>query len=154
MAEQKVDIEQLLAEGRSIQIKPQGTSMFPLFLEGRDEAVIAPLTESGRASLRCGDVVLYRRDHGILVLHRISRCTSKGFYLVGDHQSELEGPIRGDQIRGILTGFIRSGKYCSVRHPVYILASRCWLVLRPLRPGILWFLHWVKDYFRKSSSDR
>lgn len=153
MKKQSVDIEQLLAEGQTIQIKPRGTSMYPLFLEGRDEAVIAPLTDKGNGcvSLRRGDVVLYRRDHGILVLHRICRRTSAGFYLVGDHQSELEGPVRDEQMRGILTGFLRNGRYYSVRHPVYILASRCWLALRPLRPWLFQILHRVKRFFKKNT---
>ena len=35
-----IDIEQLLAEGKTIRIKPQGYSMYPLFVPGRDEASI------------------------------------------------------------------------------------------------------------------
>ena len=33
-------IEQLLADGQTIKIKPQGYSMYPLFVPGRDEACI------------------------------------------------------------------------------------------------------------------
>ena len=62
--EAKISPEELLAEGRTIQIKPQGYSMYPLFVPGRDSAVIAPPEKSGRqgANLRYrrGDVVLYR----------------------------------------------------------------------------------------------
>ena len=39
----KYDIEQLLATGHPIRIKPQGYSMYPLFIPGRDEAVIEPV---------------------------------------------------------------------------------------------------------------
>ena len=35
-----LDIEQLLKQGNVIRIKPQGTSMYPLFVPGRDEACI------------------------------------------------------------------------------------------------------------------
>ncbi|MCD8014029.1 MAG: S24/S26 family peptidase [Lachnospiraceae bacterium] len=148
MEKQKADIEQLLAEGQVIQLKPRGTSMYPMFVEGRDEAVIAPLKKiiqaDGSLRLRRGDVVLYRREDGILVLHRICRCAREGYYLVGDHQSVEEGPIRDDQIRGILTGFIRRGNYCSVRHPVYLLAVRIWLILLPVRPKITRALYRIK----------
>lgn len=34
------DIEQLLKNGSAVKLKPQGYSMYPLFLPGRDEAVI------------------------------------------------------------------------------------------------------------------
>ncbi|MCD7956239.1 MAG: S24/S26 family peptidase [Lachnospiraceae bacterium] len=148
MEKQKADIEQLLAEGRVIQLKPRGTSMYPMFVEGRDEAVIDPIKKvtqaDGSLRLRRGDVVLYRRDGGILVLHRISRCAQEGYYLVGDNQSVEEGPIRGGQILGILTGFIRKGHYCPARHPVYQLASRIWLILLPVRPKITRTLHRIK----------
>lgn len=110
------DIEQLLKDGSSIRLKPQGYSMYPLFHPGRDEAVIEAYPIH---LLRRGDIILYRREQGILVLHRICRITSDGFYLVGDNQTEIEGPLRPDQIRGKLTGVVRNGKSFSVSHPVY-----------------------------------
>lgn len=36
----KIDLEQLLRDGNIIRIKPQGYSMYPLFIPGRDEALI------------------------------------------------------------------------------------------------------------------
>lgn len=57
----KYDIEQLLATGHPIRIKPQGYSMYPLFIPGRDEAVIEPVTPD---KLHRNDVALYRRDRG------------------------------------------------------------------------------------------
>lgn len=125
------DIEQLLKDGSAIQLKPQGYSMYPLFHPGRDEAIIEayPIDQ-----LRRGDVILYRRDQGILVLHRICRITSDDFYLVGDNQTEIEGPLRPDQIRGKMTGVVRGGKSFSVSHPLYRVLSSLWLFLRPIRP--------------------
>lgn len=127
----EIDIEQLLADGHPIRIKPQGYSMYPLFIPGRDEAIIEPVFPE---TLRRNDVALYRRDHGILVLHRICRITSNGFYLVGDNQSELEGPLRPDQFRGRLTAVIRDGRQISVRNPLYRFLTSLWLFLRPIRP--------------------
>lgn len=127
----RIDLEQLLKDGNIIRIHPQGYSMYPLFLPGRDEALI----ESACAdTCRKNDVVLYRRDSGILVLHRICRITDDGFYLVGDNQWEVEGPLRPAQIIGRLTAFIRNGKEISVRQPFYRFLSSLWLFLLPLRP--------------------
>ena len=95
------DIEQLLKNGSAVKLKPQGYSMYPLFLPGRDEAVIEHCVPS---ELHRGDVILYRRVQGILVLHRICRITRDGFYLVGDNQTEVEGPLSPEQIHGKLTG--------------------------------------------------
>ena len=141
-----VDIERLLEQGRSIQVKPQGYSMYPLFVPGRDEAIIEK-AESVR--LKRGDVVLYRREGGILVLHRIWRVRKEGFFMVGDNQSEVEGPLHREQIKGILTGFIHKGKYVSVKNPVYYLACRLWLFLRPVRPVLSRIAAAVKRMFRR-----
>lgn len=124
------NIESLLAEGKNVQLHPDGYSMYPMFFPGRDEAVIAPVNT---AKLKRGDVVLYRRDESILVLHRICRRKDNQFYMVGDNQVAVEGPLRSDQIKGILIAFIRNGKQISVNNPLYIVSSRIWLVLRPIR---------------------
>lgn len=132
----KINIEELLAQGTTIQMKPQGYSMYPMFVPSRDEAVIAPVDVS---TLRRGDVVLYRRDQvqgGILVLHRIYRRQGDAFYMVGDNQSEIEGPLRADQIRGKLIAWIRNGKRRSVKHPGYRMFFGMWLWMLPLRAPI------------------
>ena len=126
-----IDIEQLLASGTTIKIKPQGYSMYPLFVPGRDEACIE---RTHFSSLKRGDVILYRRDKSILVLHRIWKITGNSFYMVGDNQTEIEGPLRADQVRGKLTGFVRNGKFVDVQNPIYRFLSGLWLFLRPLRP--------------------
>lgn len=138
MQEERVDIEKLLREGKNISIRPQGYSMYPVFVPGRDEAIIEPVNA---ADLRRGDVVLYRRDKeaehgGILVLHRIWKVKPEGFYLVGDNQKEIEGPLRADQMKGIMAGMNRKGKYVSVTNPVYRFLTGIWLWLRPVRPVI------------------
>lgn len=128
--EAKIDIEELLERGETIQIHPQGYSMYPLFIPGRDEAII------GRADvskLRRGDVVLYRRENSILVLHRIWEKRPEGFYMIGDNQMEVEGPLRPEQIRGILLAFIKKGRKISVKNPLYIMISRLWMLAKPLR---------------------
>ena len=101
----KIDLEQLLRDGNIIRIKPQGYSMYPLFIPGRDEALIQ---QTDGTDCHRNDVVLYRRDQGILVLHRICRITSDGFYMVGDNQYEVEGPLRQDQIIGKLIAVNRN----------------------------------------------
>lgn len=143
----KFDIEQLLADGHPIRIKPQGYSMYPLFIPGRDEAIIEPVLPE---TLRRNDVALYRRDQGILVLHRICRVTSDGFYLVGDNQSEIEGPLRPDQFRGKLVTVIRKGRTISVRGPVYRFLTSLWLFLRPVRPFFHKFCALLRKLLPKS----
>lgn len=133
MQDGKVSPEALLLEGRTIQFQLTGYSMYPLFVPGRDQAVVAPIRD---VTPRRGAVVLYRRDGGILVLHRVWKCRSDGFYLVGDNEHKIEGPLRRDQIKGILVGIVRKGRYFSVDNLLYRAVSGLWLRLRPLRPQL------------------
>lgn len=132
--QKKYEIEKLLEEGKAIQIFPEGYSMYPMFVPGRDEAVIKL---ADPFALKRGDVVLYRRESGILVLHRLWKRKKDGFYMIGDNQSLIEGPIKEDQIKGVLTAFIRKGKQIGVRHPVYQASAHIWLLLRPFRRKIM-----------------
>ena len=43
--------------------------------------------------------------------------------MAGDNQTEVEGPVEEDQIRGILTAFVRNGRRISVKNPVYVIWS-------------------------------
>lgn len=142
----KKDIEKLLAEGNIIQIKPIGYSMYPLFIPDRDEAVIAPVNDR---KLKRGDVVLYRRENSILVLHRIWKKAGSNFYMVGDNQKEIEGPLKQEQIKGILVEVIRNGRHFSVKNIGYRFGAAIWLLLRPIRPYISKKIAGVKA-FRKN----
>lgn len=143
--EKTVDLERLLSEGNTVQIKPRGWSMYPMIRPG-DEAVIAPVNAE---KLKRGDVVLFRREGGILVLHRIWKVSGKGLFLVGDNQVEVEGPVKREQIRGRLTAFIRKGKTISVRNPAYRVLTLLWLRLRPIRNVIKRPAAWMKRKFFK-----
>ena len=92
--------------------------------------------EDGRA-LRRGDVVLYRRENGMLVLHRIYKIGQDGLYLLGDHQTAIEGPVRREQVKGKMTGMVRDGRYMDVGNPGYRMLSVVWLWLRPARRAIM-----------------
>lgn len=130
---ERIDIEEALREGKSIQIRPQGYSMYPLLVPGRDEVI---LRAADPAELRRGDVVLYRREGSILVLHRIWKKRSDGFYMVGDNQTKVEGPIAAEQVRAIMTGIIRKGRYLPAGNPGYRFLAAVWLLLRPFRRAI------------------
>lgn len=125
------DLEKLLQDGNIIEIKPQGYSMYPLFTPGRDFARIEQIPID---LFQKGDVALYRREQGILVLHRICKITNDGFYMVGDNQSEIEGPLSPEQLKGKLIVFVRKGHIYTVNHPLYRFQSKLWLWMLPIRP--------------------
>ena len=133
MEKEKIDVEGLLSRGQSVEIYPTGYSMYPLVIPGRDRAVLAPFIRQ-RDQVRKGDVLLFRRKHSILVLHRVCRVGADGVYFVGDNQKEVEGPIPYNQIVGKATAFVRKGRRISVGRPMYRILTGLWLWLRPIRP--------------------
>ena len=133
--EQIYEIEPLLKAGACIQIYPQGYSMYPFIDPRRDEVVLAGIEEG--SALRRGDVVLYRRENGMLVLHRIYKIGQDGLYLLGDHQTAIEGLVRREQVKGKMTGMVRDGRYMDVGNPGYRMLSVVWLWLRPARRVIM-----------------
>lgn len=133
------DIEKLLKEGNCIRFKPQGYSMYPVLVPGRDEVIVAPIEEA--QTLKRGQVVLYRRyktngEKDILVLHRICKVNEQGIYLVGDNQKEVEGPLQMTQMLGIATTIYRKGCEISTDNLWYRFVTGIWLILRPVRPMI------------------
>lgn len=122
-----------LKEGQTVEIHPQGSSMFPLLTEGRDSVLICSLDDT---TPKRGDILLYQRSNGLLVLHRVYRTRQDGFYFVGDNQTEIEGPLERSQLLAKVTHIRRKGQLFSIKHPIYLLISRAWLFLRPIRPYI------------------
>ncbi len=143
---EKKCIEELLQQAETVQVAPEGYSMYPMFVPGRDKAV---LKQADTTQLKKGDVILYRRPGSILVLHRICRHTSEGFFMVGDNQVEVEGPLAEEQIIGVLTGFVRKGRLISVHNPLYVLYAGIWLFLRPVRRPLQITAAFMKRIVRK-----
>ena len=147
---EKKNPEAVLRSGKSIEMAVLGWSMYPLIVYGRDRVVLAPV--KGRRLKRL-DIVLFRRKGSILVLHRIAKCrrTSDGknvYYIVGDNQKELEGPVAEEDICGVVTKVIRNGRKISVKDPLYIASVRVWMFLRPVRPVISKVVSRVKKSLR------
>ncbi|MFQ7768310.1 MAG: S24/S26 family peptidase [Fusicatenibacter saccharivorans] len=90
------DIEQLLKDGSAIRLKPQGYSMYPLFHPGRDEAVIEAYPIH---LLRRGDIILYRREQGILVLTGSAASLRMAFIWSGTTRPKSKG--RSARIRSV-----------------------------------------------------
>ena len=140
------NVEELLQEGKAVQIKPRGYSMYPVIVPGRDEVIVR---KEDLSELKRGDVVLYRRDGSILVIHRIYRKKEDGYYMVGDNQTEIEGPLRPDQIRGKMVALIRNGKEIDVRSLRYRIPCSIWLFMRPVRRPVSLAAAFVKRLLKK-----
>jgi hypothetical protein len=81
-----------------------------------------------------GDVVLYRRESGRYILHRIYRMRRDGSVLmVGDAQQEIEILPSRDMICARVTSARHQGKLCQPGQLRWWFYRRVWLRLRPVR---------------------
>ena len=91
-----------------------GWSMIPMLHNRRDSVVIEPVM--GRQ--KKGDLILYRRENGRYVLHRILRVKKEGYICCGDNQFFTE-KVEENQLIAVVTRFTREGKSCSVDNAGY-----------------------------------
>lgn len=98
--------------------------MRPLLKEGKSWVQVA--ARNGR-ELTAGDVVLYRRMDGKLVLHRVIRVEQADTYLLcGDHQWKLEERVKDEQILAVAQAFSRNGRFFDEHTWWYRLYRKFW----------------------------
>ena len=102
-----------------------GTSMMPLLKEGRDRVELEPCSQE---RLKKGDVVLYKKNEGTLVLHRIIKTENGEFFTVlGDHQFKNAERVNKNQIIAVACGFFIKGRYVTEKTRWYRLYKKIWL---------------------------
>jgi hypothetical protein len=139
------EIVPVLNEGYQVKIPFQGTSMYPFIVGNRDQAVLASVA---RRKLRRGDICLYVRSDGTHVLHRIHHIKNKDYFMLGDAQTSLEGPIEEARLVAYATSFIRKGRELSCHAIGYRLLTQLWLALRIFRPVIFKITYKIRDIFK------
>lgn len=131
-------VEQCLRELGYAVVPTTGTSMWPLLRDGQSWVQLAA---KGARPLKAGDVVLYRRADGALVLHRILRAEGAGVYwLCGDHQWQPEERVADGQILAVAQVFSRRGHCFDDRTGWYRLYKLLWNRNLTLRRCCLAFL--------------
>ena len=118
----------------------KGTSMWPLLQEDKS---LVQLTVQGLDLLKKGDLVLYQRQDGTLVLHRIMQVTAKHtFRVCGDHQWKLEEEIKQKQILAVAQGCFCDGRYVDFHSWRYGLYHLLWNHNLTVRRCCLALLRW------------
>lgn len=112
---------QLEKTGRA-RLTVTGYSMQPMLYYGRDTVELIPV--SGRQ--KPGDIILYRRENGQYVLHRIIALTPEGYICSGDNQAMRE-PVKHEQLLAVVDGFIRKGKRYTLEAAGYRLYTWIWV---------------------------
>ena len=121
----------LLEETETVPLVISGSSMTPFLVHGRDTVYLSKVT----APLKRGDMILYRRDSGAYILHRIFQSEGDTYTLVGDAQTLLEPGIRADQVLAVVTAVCRKGKLLQKGSFWWDFFEKVWIRMVPLRPA-------------------
>lgn len=122
-----------LLEDENITALPlviSGNSMSPFLVHGRDTVYLSRLDRPAKK----GDVLLYKRDSGAYILHRVYKADKDSYTMVGDAQTQLEQDIRPDQIIAIMTSALRKGKLQKKGSFWWEFFEKLWIRIIPLRP--------------------
>lgn len=123
------NLRQLVEAGHEVVIPVAGWSMEPFLRNQKDRVLLKKLSTSPKR----GDIVFYQRRTGQYVLHRIFQKKPEGYYLMGDNQLTLEGPIEENAIFAIVAEVERDGCWFSVERLSWTIACDMWRMLYPVR---------------------
>lgn len=137
------EYRRLLREDPSIDALPlviTGSSMNPFLVHGRDTVYLSSLTRP----VRRGDMLLYRRENGSYVLHRVFKAAPESLTMIGDAQTILEPGIQPEQVIAVVTRVERKGKPLGPGSFWWIFFEKVWIRMIPLRRTAQRLYSWVK----------
>lgn len=126
-------LRELTEQGREVSMIISGSSMAPFLIHQRDRICF----KKPDRELKKGDMVFFQRDSGQFVMHRILRIKPEGYYIVGDAQTEIEGPVRREQIFGLITKVKRKEKWMEPGDFWWEFFARIWLHMLPFRRPVM-----------------
>ena len=126
-------LRDLVREGKEVSMLITGSSMTPFLFHQKDTICFRAPEKPPKK----GDMVFFERKDGSFVMHRICRVASEGYYIVGDAQTEIEGPVEKEQIFAIITKAKRRGKWIGPGNFWWEFFEHVWIHLIPARRIIM-----------------
>lgn len=134
-------IQEIVAQGQNVRVAVSGSSMYPFLRDGVDSV---EFIQAAFSDLSRGDVVLIRRKDGPYIMHRVLKKGNDSFYMVGDAQQWVEGPLYPDQVIAKAHAVWRNNKRIPADRSLWRVLAECWLILLPWRGKILQVYNGVK----------
>ncbi len=106
-------IKELTACDKEVILPVKGTSMKPCLKTGDLVVYVKP------ENIKNKDIILYQRNDGSYVLHRIVKVKKDFYVLAGDNQVYKEYPIYKNQIIAKVSAFIINDKRKSLKSLKY-----------------------------------
>ena len=126
-------LKEMIEQNMDVSIVISGNSMSPFLVNQRDVIYLSKINRK----LKKGDLVLYQRLSGQYVVHRSVKVKKSGYYLAGDNQIAIEGPILDKQIFGLVTKVKRKGKWIEAGNFWWEFFEHVWIWVLPWRMIIL-----------------
>ena len=134
-------LKELTEEGREVSMLIAGSSMSPFLIHERDMIYF----KKPDRELKKGDMVFFQRRSGQFIMHRIWKVRPEGYYIVGDAQTQIEGPVERDQIFARITKVRRKGKWLEPGDFWWEFFEHVWLHMIPLRHVLMrWYAKVIK----------
>jgi len=130
--------EDSLNDGKSVKITVVGNSMYP-FLRNKIDSV--ELYKESYDNIKPGDIVVAKKGNKY-ILHRVYKKNDDEFVMFGDGNFSSDGPYDKEDLICKASGIYRKNKYISCSSWGFIILSRLWVFLKPLRKPIF------KVYFK------
>ena len=126
-------LRELTESGKEVSMLIAGNSMSPFLIHERDSICF----KKPDRTLRRGDMVFYQRTSGQYVMHRIYKVSAEGYYIVGDAQQDIEGPVKREQIFALITKVRRKGKWIAPGDFWWEFFEHVWIRMVPVRRLII-----------------
>ena len=115
-------LKEMVDQGMEVSMTVSGTSMEPFLIHNQDRIFF----QKPKGPIKKGDMVFFQRKTGEYVMHRIMRVRDHQYYLAGDHQTFLEGPIEESRIFAKVVSVERAGVWLSEDDRVWRFYAVWW----------------------------
>ncbi len=138
-------IKEAISGGSDARLTVTGYSMYPLLRSGTDDVILTkPL------DLKKYDVVLFERENGDCIFHRIIKIKGDVLTIAGDNETKKEFPVYKTKVIAKMKAFVRNGKQHTTKELWYVIYSRLWLFIFPARHIAARLWHNLAKLLRKA----
>ena len=123
----------MLSETEAVPLIISGNSMLPFLVHNRDTVYLSKVN----GKLKKGDIILYKRDNGAYILHRIYKEEKDYYYLIGDAQPILEKGVKKENVIAKVNKVKRKGKLIEEKSFIWWFYKKIWLNIIPLRAPLI-----------------
>ena len=114
-------------------LRVTGSSMHPVFRNRKDTVMLRAFD----GKLNKGDVILYRRDDGSFILHRVISRPKAGHFLCSGDNQYISEKVCQEQVMALVESFTRGGKHISSDSMRYRFFVWVWVGIFPIRKPLL-----------------